>query len=54
MWITKSANSIFYNREVQKISSVFSFIGGMISAIYTALLVIKIYNNLSFELSIAL
>jgi len=31
--VVKSTKSLVYNREVQKISSVFSFIGGLIGAI---------------------
>lgn len=46
-WLVKSANSLVYTREVQKISSVFSFIGGTISAISALLFIVKIYNNLS-------
>lgn len=46
--IGKSSNSITYNRTVQKLSSVFSFIGGMVSAISTILFFMKIYTNLSY------
>jgi predicted membrane protein len=51
--LAKSPNSIIYTREVQKVSTVFSFIGGMIGAISAVLFVIKIYNNLAFEFSIS-
>ena len=50
----KSSNSITYTREVQKISSVFSFIGGMISAVSAVLFFIRAYTSFSFEISIAL
>jgi hypothetical protein len=42
-----------YTREVQKLSAVFSFMGGMIGAVSAVLFVIKIYTSLSFEFSIA-
>jgi predicted membrane protein len=51
--MAKSANSLVYNRSVQKISSVFSFMGGMIGAVSAVLFIIKIYTRLSFEISIA-
>jgi len=46
--IAKSANSLIYTRTVQKISSVFSFVGGMIGAISSLLYIINIYTRLSF------
>jgi len=52
--LVKSSNSIVYNRQVQKVSSVLSFMGGMIGAISALLFVIKMYTSLSFEISIAL
>lgn len=52
--IVKSANSLVYRREVQKVSSVFSFMGGMVGAASAVLFIIKIYTSLSFEISIAL
>lgn len=52
--IVKSSTSYRYDREVQKISSVFSFIGGLISAISAALFVFKMYNSFAFEITIAL
>lgn len=51
--INKSSNSIKYNRHVQKISTVFSFIGGMISAVSAILFIIKAYNGQAFEIEIA-
>lgn len=52
--IVKSSNSIVYNRQVQKISSVFSFMGGMIGAVSAVLFIIKVYTSVAFEISIAL
>jgi predicted membrane protein len=52
--VAKSPNSIFISREVQKISTVFSFIGGLIGAIMAALFIINSYTSFAFELSIAL
>ena len=47
-YLVKSPTSYSYIRSVQKISTVFSFIGGLISAISAALFILKIYNNLAF------
>lgn len=52
--LAKSQNSIIYKREVQKLSAVFSFIGGMIGAVSAVLFILKIYTGLAFEFSIAL
>lgn len=52
--IVKSPTKYTYQREVQKISNIFSFIGGLISAISTALFIFKSYNLLTFELTVAL
>lgn len=52
--VVKSPTRYYYKRIVQKISTVFSFIGGLISAISTALFILKLYNNLTFEISLAL
>ena len=51
--INKSSNSIKYNRHVQKISAVFSFVGGMVSAVSAILFVIKSYNSQAFQIEIA-
>jgi hypothetical protein len=51
--LVKSPRSIVYTRSVQKISSVFSFIGGLISAIYAGLFVLKKYSTFAYEFSIA-
>jgi hypothetical protein len=50
----KSPTSYAYQREVQKISTVFSFIGGLISALSAALFILKVYNNLAYEVSVAI
>ena len=52
--IAKSPNSIFISREVQKISTVFSFMGGLIGAIMAGLFIINSYTSFAFEISIAL
>jgi hypothetical protein len=49
----KSSSSIIYDREVQKISTVFSFVGGMVSAVSAVLFIIKSYNSQAFEIEIA-
>ncbi len=51
--IDRSSDSVSYTREVQKISTVLSFIGGMISAVSTLLFIIKSYNSQAFEMEIA-
>jgi hypothetical protein len=53
-YLVKSPTTYTYQRVVQKISTVFSFIGGLISAISAALFILKIYNNLAFEVSLAI
>lgn len=53
-FIQKSSNSIVYNRAVQKISAVFSFIGGMIGAVTAALFLINSYTSSNYEVSLAL
>jgi predicted membrane protein len=52
--VAKSPKSISYARQVQKISSVFSFIGGLIGAILAGLFIINAYTSFAFEVSIAL
>lgn len=47
-------NSYSYKREVQKISSVFSFIGGLIGAVVAILFMINSFTNFSYELSLAI
>ena len=52
-WIAKSTNSYTYKREVQKVSEVLSFIGGIIGAVSAILFIINIYTDFSFEVAIA-
>jgi hypothetical protein len=47
VYLAKSENSLMYNRQVQKISAVFSYIGGLVGAITAFLFLIKIYNDSS-------
>ena len=44
----KSTTSIMIKREVQKISSVFSYIGGFFGALTAALFIIKAYTDSAF------
>jgi hypothetical protein len=53
-YLVKSPTNHIYQREVQKISTVFSFIGGFVSAISAALFIFKAYNTLAFELTVAI
>ena len=46
-FIAKSSRSYKYKREVQKISTVLSYIGGLVGAISTVLFIIKAYTNIS-------
>lgn len=46
--IVKSATSIEVRREVQKISSVLSYIGGFYGALIATLFVIKAYTDNAF------
>jgi hypothetical protein len=50
----KSANSLVYNREVQKISVVFSYIGGLVGAITAFLFLVKSYADSSLEVTIGI
>lgn len=52
--VAKSPKSITYTREVQKISTVFSFIGGLIGALMAGLFIINSYTSFAFEISIAM
>lgn len=47
-YIAKSSDSMVYTREVQKISSVFSFMGGLIGAVSAVLFIIHSYTGFSF------
>lgn len=52
-YFAKSPDSIIYNREIQKLSTVISFLGGTIGALSAVLFIIKMYTNFSFEIAIA-
>jgi hypothetical protein len=52
--LAKSLNSIVYNRQVQKISAVFSYIGGLVGAITALLFLVKSYTDSSLEISIGI
>jgi hypothetical protein len=54
VFLAKSANSLLYNRQVQKISAVFSYIGGLVGAITALLFLIKTYTDSSLEISIGI
>jgi hypothetical protein len=54
IYFAKSSNSLVYNRQVQKISAVFSYIGGLIGAITAVLFLIKAYTDISLEVSIGI
>jgi len=47
-YIIKDQGSIKIKREVQKISAVFSFIGGIIGAVLGLLFIINSYTTFSF------
>jgi hypothetical protein len=51
--LTKSSQKYEYKRSVQKISTVFSFIGGIIGALLTALFIMNSYTSFAFEVSMA-
>jgi hypothetical protein len=54
IFLAKSANSLVYTREVQKISAVFSYIGGLVGAITALLFLVKSYTDSSLEVTIGL
>jgi hypothetical protein len=54
VYLAKSANSLKYKREVQKISAVFSYIGGLVGAVTAVLFFVNIYTDSSLEISIGL
>lgn len=47
MFILKSPASITYNRQVQKISAVFSYIGGLIGAVLAVMFIVNSYTSFS-------
>lgn len=54
VFLAKSVNSLIYTRQVQKISAVFSYIGGLVGAITAILFLIKTYTDISLEITIGL
>jgi hypothetical protein len=44
----KDYSNEFYNRQVQKIFVVFSFMGGLIGAIMASLFIINTYTSFAF------
>jgi hypothetical protein len=47
VYLTKSPHSYKYKREVQKLSAVLSYIGGLVGAVSALLFIIKIYTDIS-------
>jgi hypothetical protein len=54
VYFAKSSNSLVYNRQVHKISAVFSYIGGLVGAITAVLFLLKAYTDVSLEVSIGI
>jgi hypothetical protein len=54
IYLAKSKDSLVYTRQVQKISAVFSYIGGLVGAITAVLFLIKSYTDISLEVSIGI
>ncbi len=52
--ILKDYSNQYYERSVQKIFVVFSFMGGLIGAIMACLFIINTYTSFAFELALAL
>ena len=52
-YLAKSSDSYFYKRVVQKISEVFSFVGGIIGACSAVLFFVHYYTDFSLEVIIA-
>ena len=52
-FISKSSDSYTYNRVVQKVSEVFSFVGGIIGACSAVLFFLHNYTDFSLEVMIA-
>jgi hypothetical protein len=48
IYMFKSSSSFMIKREVQKISTVFSYIGGFFGAITAALFMVKAYSDSAF------
>jgi uncharacterized membrane protein YsdA (DUF1294 family) len=50
----KDSAKIFYQRSVEKIFVVFSFMGGLIGAVMAGLFIINSYTSFAYELALAL
>lgn len=53
-YIMKDPTNLSYNRAVQKIFVVFSFMGGLIGAVMAGLFIIDTYTSFAFELALAI
>ena len=51
--IIKSTDKYIFQRTVQKLSTIFSYIGGVISSLLTAFFIMNRYTSFSFEISMA-
>lgn len=54
IYLVRSSNSLTYQRQVQKISAVLSYMGGLVGAITALLFLIKSYTDTSLEVAIGL
>ena len=52
--LQKSTRSVSYEREVLKLSTVISYIGGMIGAIAALLFAVKFYTDSSLQMAISI
>ena len=52
--VRKSGRSLIYNREVLKISTVISYMGGLVGAVAALLFIVKSYTDTSMELNVSL
>ena len=52
--VRKSGRSLIYNREVLKISTVISYIGGLVGAVAALLFIVKSYTDTSLEMNVSL
>ncbi len=52
-YFSKASQSLRYRRSVQKFSVVISYMGGLVGAVSGILFILKIYTDLSLEVSIA-
>jgi hypothetical protein len=53
MYIMKNGATSVYNRQVQKIFVVLSFMGGLIGAIMAGLFIVNVYTGFSYEVALA-